>query len=176
MPVDWTATVPLKNTTLGEALRLWRDDALAGLACPALDSARVGLDELHLVTWEQYVGVALDLGRHEEVLSDVAALVEAHPLRERLVTAYMLALYRVGRAHDALRAFHRLRQRLGDELGRSLRRGRRPCSTSWRGGRMLRHRRARRGGRPRRSIQWRGERPRRSPRRRGRGRPRRPSR
>ena len=50
--------------------------------------------------------------RHE-----IEALIEEHPLRERLRAQQMLALYRSGRQADALRAFQTARTVLGDELG-----------------------------------------------------------
>ena len=47
-------------------------------------------------------------------------LVAKHPLRERLLAALMLALYRAGRQTDALEVFRAARQRLLDELGLEL--------------------------------------------------------
>ena len=59
----------------------------------------------------------LALGRHEEVVPDLTALVADHPLRERMRGLLMIALYRCGRHAEALRVFHDGRQRLAEELG-----------------------------------------------------------
>jgi Bacterial transcriptional activator domain len=48
---------------------------------------------------------------------ELERLVADHPLRERLVAALMLALYRAGRQADALAAFQAARGRMVDELG-----------------------------------------------------------
>lgn len=99
------------------ALRQWRGDVLAGLYCPALEADRVSLTELRWLTWEQAIELELGLGRHSDVLSELAALTELHPERERLVQLSMHALHQAGRTADALGAFHRLRRRLADGLG-----------------------------------------------------------
>lgn len=51
------------------------------------------------------------------MVGDLESLVSSHPLRERLWGQLMLALYRSGRQADALRAYQRVRQLLGEELG-----------------------------------------------------------
>jgi DNA-binding SARP family transcriptional activator len=99
------------------ALRQWRGDALAGLACPCLEPDRVSLSELRLVTCEQVIEIELSTGCPEDVLSELTALAESHATRERLVWLLMHALHRAGRTADALSAFHRLRRRLATELG-----------------------------------------------------------
>jgi DNA-binding SARP family transcriptional activator/tetratricopeptide (TPR) repeat protein len=99
------------------ALRQWRGDALAGLNCLSLDAERAGLAELRMLTWEQVIEIELDLLRHEELLGELAALVELHPTRERLVQLHMQALYQAGRTADALNAFQGLRRRLAADLG-----------------------------------------------------------
>ena len=59
----------------------------------------------------------LALGDERAVAAELEILVAQHPLRERLHDMLMLALYRADRQADALAVFHRLRHRLGDELG-----------------------------------------------------------
>ena len=54
---------------------------------------------------------------HEEVVGELAALVEEHPLRERLYEFLMLALYRSGRQAEALEVCRRARTILVEELG-----------------------------------------------------------
>jgi DNA-binding SARP family transcriptional activator len=84
-----------------DALCLWRGaTALAGVDAPSarMESARLGGDLGGLV-------------------AELEALTKAHPLRERLWAARMLALYRNGRQADALGAYRELLKLLDDELG-----------------------------------------------------------
>src|SRR5690606_36906679 len=66
------------------------------------------------------------LGEHREVIGPLSDLMAEHPLAESLASLLMLALYRSGRAAEAVRLYARLRDRLveeiGDEPGPSLRR------------------------------------------------------
>ena len=103
---------------LGEALRLWRGDALAdcrdgGWAGPEA----LRLDELRLATIEDRIDADLMLGRHGALVGELEALVARHPLRERLWAELMVALYRAGRQADALRAYQRARVVLVEEMG-----------------------------------------------------------
>ena len=59
----------------------------------------------------------LTLGRHEAVTGELEALTGANPMRERLWSQRMLALYRSGRQVEALRVFQDLRAVLVAELG-----------------------------------------------------------
>ena len=59
----------------------------------------------------------LALGRHAELVSELEALVQAQPLRERPRAQLMLALYRSGRQADALAAYRAARETLVEELG-----------------------------------------------------------
>jgi tetratricopeptide (TPR) repeat protein len=61
--------------------------------------------------------VLLALGRHEEVVPDLTAMVADHPLRERMRGLLMVALYRCGRHAEALRVFAEGRRVLAEELG-----------------------------------------------------------
>jgi DNA-binding SARP family transcriptional activator/tetratricopeptide (TPR) repeat protein len=104
---------------LRSALRQWRGPALTGLSGRAVEAAAVRLEEQRLAALEQCLDLELHLGRQRELVSEIAELVAAHPLRERLVGQLMLALHGSGRQSEALAAYHRLRSRLGDELGLS---------------------------------------------------------
>ena len=103
---------------LSEAAALWRGPSLGELATEAFahgEAAR--LEELRTVIAEERVEAELALGHHSAVIAELEALCAAHPLRERLWAARMLALARAGRQAEALRAFQELRTHLGDELG-----------------------------------------------------------
>ena len=51
------------------------------------------------------------------LVAELEALVQEHPLRERLRAQLMLALYRSGRQAEALEAYQDARHALTDELG-----------------------------------------------------------
>ena len=102
---------------LRSALRLWRGPALLGLGGRTVESAAVRLEEQRLAVTEQCLDLELGLGRQRELVAELAELVAAHPLRERLVGQLMLALHRSGRQSEALAAYDRLRAQLSDELG-----------------------------------------------------------
>src|SRR5205823_3388969 len=59
----------------------------------------------------------LALGKHAALVGELDALVREHPLRERLHTQLMLALYRSGRQAEALERYQQARHVLVDELG-----------------------------------------------------------
>ena len=106
------------SAQLGEALALWRGEALTdvvslnGFAAPVATR----LDERHAAASELWVEAELALGR-PVAIETLDALVARYPLREHLAALRMLALYRAGRQADALDAYHRLRRTLDDELG-----------------------------------------------------------
>ncbi|GHE89946.1 hypothetical protein GCM10017786_22690 [Amycolatopsis deserti] len=103
---------------LRRALRLWRGPVLAEFrAQPFAQPAIAALDELRLSALEERIGADLALGRHPELVGELEALVEAHPLRERLRGQLMLALYRTGRQVEALGVYRAARSTLAEELG-----------------------------------------------------------
>jgi DNA-binding SARP family transcriptional activator/tetratricopeptide (TPR) repeat protein len=102
---------------LNAALALWRGVAFAGVPGPFAETERVRLGELRSGAAEEWADVLLTLGRHEEVVPDLTAMVADHPLRERMRGLLMIALYRSGRHPEALRVFHEGRHVLAEELG-----------------------------------------------------------
>ncbi len=102
---------------LESALGLWRGAAFAGVPGPFAETERVRLAELRSGAAEERADVLLLLGRHEEVVPDLTALVTDHPLRERMRGLLMIALYRCGRPAEALRVFQDGRRVLAEELG-----------------------------------------------------------
>jgi len=104
-------------TALEGALGLWRGVAFAGVPGPFAETERARLAELRSAAAEERADVLLTLGRHEEVVPDLTAMVADHPLRERMRGLLMIALYRGGRQAEALRVFQDGRRVLADELG-----------------------------------------------------------
>jgi DNA-binding SARP family transcriptional activator len=103
---------------LGEALSLWRGQPLADLAYEPFAQAEIArLEELRMGALEERIEADLALGCHADVVGELEALVAAHPLRERLRRALMLALYRSARQAEALEAYQDARRALTEELG-----------------------------------------------------------
>jgi DNA-binding SARP family transcriptional activator len=101
-----------------EALVLWRGPAWDEFAeRDPFRAEAVRLDSMRVAAMEERADVALQLGRHRELLCDLASMVWAYPLRERPLSQLMLALYRSGRQVEAVRAFQDFRCRLVDETG-----------------------------------------------------------
>src|SRR5205085_1265261 len=73
--------------------------------------------ELRLVATESSLDARLALGQLADVITQAEATVAEHPLRERLWATLITALYRNGRQAESLRAYQRLRNHLGEELG-----------------------------------------------------------
>jgi predicted ATPase/DNA-binding SARP family transcriptional activator len=101
-----------------EAETLWRGPPLADFEYAEFAQPLITrLQELRLAIVEDRVDAELALARHAPLIGDLEALVGANPLRERMRGQLMVALYRVGRQADALRAFHEGRTMLAEELG-----------------------------------------------------------
>ncbi|WP_459712548.1 AfsR/SARP family transcriptional regulator [Actinophytocola sp. KF-1] len=103
--------------TLRTALGLWRGAALADLHSELVRRGADQLEHARLAAVMERVQLDLALGRHEATIGELTALVEEHPLRERLYEFLMLALYRSGRQAEALEVGRRARRTLVDELG-----------------------------------------------------------
>jgi predicted ATPase/class 3 adenylate cyclase len=100
------------------AIAMWSGVALADAAGAQWATPTASrLEELRIVAVEGLLEANLGRGACKEVLTAAESAIAAYPLRERLWAHYMSALYLDGRQADALRAFQRLRQYLGDELG-----------------------------------------------------------
>ncbi len=105
------------EAALDSAAALWAGEPYADVPLLACGDAVAQLEARRLLAVEDRLDVALRLGRHGEVLGELAVLVRANPLRERLRRLQMLAMYRSGGPADALGAYGDLRERLHDELG-----------------------------------------------------------
>jgi DNA-binding SARP family transcriptional activator len=100
----------LARTHVGAALALWRGSAYADVAAPFAQEEADRLAEARLQAAELAAELDLALGRHREVVDELAALVRAEPLREGLRASLMLALYRSSRQGEALEVFTRTRE------------------------------------------------------------------
>jgi DNA-binding SARP family transcriptional activator len=112
---------------LGEALGLWRGDALADVTL--LDAAQAEirrLEELRLAALVLRIEADLALRRHLDVVAELMHLIVVYPLHEQFYAQLMLALCRSGRRAEALAVYGRartvLRREMGLEPGPELRR------------------------------------------------------
>ncbi|MFE7158615.1 BTAD domain-containing putative transcriptional regulator [Streptomyces sp. NPDC057636] len=103
---------------LREALSLWQGPALTGTVRSApLEAAALALEELRIASVEGLSEAYGQLGEHTRAAAVLRPESVAHPLRESLAAALVLALGRSGRQSDALDHYHRTRRLLADELG-----------------------------------------------------------
>jgi DNA-binding SARP family transcriptional activator len=103
---------------LRAALGLWRGPALADFADESWARVHCArLEELRQVAIEARVDADLALGRHQELVGELNALVAEYPLREHLHARRMLALYRSGRQADALAAYRDAYEQLAGAQG-----------------------------------------------------------
>ncbi|HEX5493470.1 MAG TPA: BTAD domain-containing putative transcriptional regulator [Mycobacteriales bacterium] len=104
--------------TLRRALDMWRGDALADLVLvPALRDEVANLAAHRLTVFEDWIEAELELGRHIDVLDRITQMIAIHPMRERLRSQQMVALYRAGRQNEGLAEYDNLRRMLAAELG-----------------------------------------------------------
>ena len=109
---------PAAADRLREALALWRGAPLADFTYKAFAQAEVGrLTALRLEALEERIEADLALGRHADLVPELAVLVREQPLRERPRGQLMLALYRCGRQAEALEVYRDGRRVLDQELG-----------------------------------------------------------
>jgi DNA-binding SARP family transcriptional activator len=103
---------------LREALGLWRGQAFEEFLDSEFAVAEADrLAELRLIALEDRIEADLRLGQHRELVAELEGLIRKYPLRERLWSQLLLALYRSGRQADALLAYQRARSILVEELG-----------------------------------------------------------
>jgi DNA-binding SARP family transcriptional activator len=100
-----------------DALRLWRAEPLCGLRGAWVERTRTALKHEQLAVLIRYSTVGLRLGRHEQLIGELAAVLSENPLDEALASQLMLSLYRSDQRADALAVFHRIRAGLENEIG-----------------------------------------------------------
>ena len=103
---------------LDEAFGLWRGSPYAEFSFEQFAQAEIArLEELRLAATEVRLEALLETGQAVTAVADAEAVVRDHPLREGVWASLMTGLYRAGRQGDALRAYQRARQAIGEELG-----------------------------------------------------------
>jgi SARP family transcriptional regulator, regulator of embCAB operon len=103
---------------LGRALALWRGPALVDVpAGRILGAEAAALEETRLGVLERRIEADLALRRHADLLGELTMLMARNPMNENFSALLMTALYRSGRAAQALEVFRRMRTVLRDELG-----------------------------------------------------------
>ncbi|TDU87141.1 DNA-binding SARP family transcriptional activator [Kribbella voronezhensis] len=108
----------LRSAALAEALGLWRGEPLGEVTSePIRARLCAGIEEERTTALEDRIDADLAAGKYEQLVPELARLVAADPLRERLVIAWMTALYRTGRKQEALTAYADLAERLADQYG-----------------------------------------------------------
>ena len=103
---------------LGEALSLWRGSPYEDLADEdVLRPEITRLEQLRAAAVEARIEADIMSGQHSAVTAELADLTGRLPLRERLWSLRMLALYRSGRQSEALRIYDEARRILATEVG-----------------------------------------------------------
>ena len=102
---------------LRQALAMWHGEPLAGAAGAFVPAARARLVDRQLAAVEALADTELRLGRHAELVDELASLVDTHPMRETLRARLMTALYRTGRQLEALDTYRAYRGLLADQAG-----------------------------------------------------------
>ncbi|MBM7790972.1 AfsR/SARP family transcriptional regulator [Tenggerimyces flavus] len=101
----------------GEALGLWTDNPLANVSGDWLAGQREALCMEQLSAIAEHADALARLGRGAELVPELAATLEAHPLSEPIAVRLIRALRGGGRRAEALAYFARTRARIADELG-----------------------------------------------------------
>ena len=102
---------------LRRAISLWRGEVLEDLPEQFAAAERARLHELQSLALEAWAEAELLLGRHAEVLPELEGLVRRYPLRERFRAQLMLALFRSGRAGEALDEYQLAKRGMEAQFG-----------------------------------------------------------
>ena len=108
---------PDRFRSLTGALGLWRGPVLADVGTQWAARVRETCDRERLDAAVAWARAGIRLGRHDEVITAVRALIGSYPLAEPLVVTLMQALVGTGRTAEALDAFTVIRTALADGLG-----------------------------------------------------------
>lgn len=101
-----------------EGATLWRGEPFVDTELPeSLSGAAMRLAEQRLDLQETRIDAAMLLGRHKELIPNLAEATAKHPLREHLWAQLMQAYYRSGRQADALEVYRKVYRLLDEQLG-----------------------------------------------------------
>ena len=105
-------------SALDRALAVWRGPPYVDFSYETFAQAEIArLSELRLAAVEARLNALIATGRSATAIAEAEAVVRETPLREGVWGSLMTALYAAGRQGEAVRAYQRARQVLGDELG-----------------------------------------------------------
>jgi DNA-binding SARP family transcriptional activator len=103
---------------LRAGLSVWRGPLLVDVSVgPHLEIEATRLSESRLTDLTLRIDADFCLGRHHQLLGDLAALCARHPHMENFRAQFMLALYRCGRPGQALEAYHEMWTTIRDQFG-----------------------------------------------------------
>ncbi|MGC5290643.1 BTAD domain-containing putative transcriptional regulator [Micromonospora sp. DT231] len=103
---------------LTAAVALWRGPPLADVTGSAwIEEQAEHLARLRLEAERALAEARLSVGEHARLVPGLERLVRQHPFDEHLHAQLMLALYRDGRAVEAVATYRRLRDTLREHLG-----------------------------------------------------------
>jgi DNA-binding SARP family transcriptional activator len=103
---------------LGAAVALWHGRPLTGVTALRWFAEQADrLNDLEREAMQALAEARLELGEHEQLVSDLERLIADRPFDESLYRLLVVALYRSGRQAAALERLQQLRQVLAEELG-----------------------------------------------------------
>ncbi|RDI64163.1 AfsR/SARP family transcriptional regulator [Nocardia pseudobrasiliensis] len=109
--------LPAALTALRTALGLWRGPVLADVPSESIQRIGYRLGERRMAAELSRFRIELALGRDLEVIPDLQAYIEEHPLWEDAYGYLMLALHRSGRSAEALAVYRKARTTLIQQVG-----------------------------------------------------------
>ncbi|MFJ5673681.1 BTAD domain-containing putative transcriptional regulator [Streptomyces sp. NPDC093097] len=99
------------------ALDLWTGRPLTGVGGRLAEDAATRLEAQRLSAYEVWSEAQLALGRHQELIPVLSAVVKDYPQHEQFRHDLMLAQFRSGRRVEAAEGFRAWRRELVEELG-----------------------------------------------------------
>ncbi|WP_281186264.1 AfsR/SARP family transcriptional regulator [Nocardia crassostreae] len=102
---------------LRQAAGLWRGPVLADVPSSRIQRISYSLTERRMAAELTRFRIELSLDRAWEIIPDLQAHIDAHPLGEEAYGYLMLALYRCGRPAEALEVYRRVRATLIQQVG-----------------------------------------------------------
>ncbi|MFJ9583186.1 AfsR/SARP family transcriptional regulator [Streptomyces acidicola] len=108
---------PQRCRVLGEALELWKGEALAGLENEWATRLRHSLQQLKNDALAEWAEAELNAGHSATVISELRYALLQEPLAELLHEQLIRALLHSGQQAEALSQYERARRVIADELG-----------------------------------------------------------